>query len=93
MPVMGAMPCHAMQVMGVSPNADTAAIRAAYKRLMMDLHPDKAAVKGTADLCALVNEIYTVRGSELGREQGNDLVRWQMYGVGGGRGLAPTCHA
>jgi len=68
-------------VMGVSPNADTAAIRAAYKRLMMDLHPDKAAVKGTADLCALVNEIYTVLSNQDQRDAYDALAGFSTSSV------------
>eukprot|EP00955_Chlamydomonas_euryale_P026877 283310-Chlamydomonas_euryale.AAC.12 len=76
--------------MGVPPDADMTAIRAAYERLNTYLQPDKMAGNGTANLCMLVDEIYQVDGKDLSGEW-RGFIRWmaRIYQVNGkesGRG-------
>ena len=51
----------AMAILGVSPGASAAEVRAAYLRLIRDRHPDVAGDdRGTARQAARVNQAYTV---------------------------------
>ena len=54
-------------VLGLPPGADADAIRAAHRRLVAQVHPDKG---GSADLAARVNAARDVLLSELKQQRG-----------------------
>ena len=52
-------PATLYSVLGVSPRATRAEIKAAYRGLMQGLHPDRAGEESHA-LCATLNEVYEI---------------------------------
>lgn len=60
------------RVLGVRPNADAAAIKAAYRTRAKELHPDRNPSAGAAESFAHLNEAYQVL-SDPGRRASYDL--------------------
>lgn len=74
------------KILGVDPKADDKTIKAAYRRLARQYHPDKNSEKGAEDKFKEVAEAYQVLKNEKTRADFDDL---RQYGSQSHQGFQP----
>jgi curved DNA-binding protein CbpA len=79
------------EVLEVSPNACAAVIRAAYRCLVQQYHPDKnPGNPAAAERLSLINQAYAVLADPLLRARYDEKSGLRAERRGSGRGLAPA---
>ena len=79
------------EVLEVSPNAGPAVIKAAYRCLVQQLHPDKhPGNPAAAERLSFVNQAYAVLADPLQRARYDEKSGLRAERRGSGRGLAPA---
>lgn len=79
------------ELLEVSPNAGAAVIKAAYRALVQQYHPDKnPGNPAAAERLSLVNQAYAVLSDPLLRARYDANVARRNDRRGSGRGLAPA---
>ena len=79
------------EVLEVSPNASAAVIKAAYRCLVQQFHPDKNPGDPTAaERLSLINQAYAVLADPLQRARYDEKSGLRSDRRGSGRALAPV---
>lgn len=78
------------EVLEVSPNAGAAVIKAAYRCLVQQYHPDKNPDPAAAGRLSLINQAYAVLADPLQRARYDEKTGLRTERRGSGRGLSPA---
>ena len=81
------------QILGVTPDADAAAIRGAYRRLARQLHPDRNKDASAEERFKEVGEAYDILKDERKRAAYDQMRAGNPFGFNGGAGFGRAGNA